>query len=332
MVTGTRLRGRETRPVVKGSVPVVDTLPVSMRRRAPLLILCLTVLLLSASPGPAHARPARSPEVRTLDRRIRTAEHRIRTWNQRLERWHARIARTAVSVDRLTIRVEGTVPITLEGVTHGFPMRDLQAHRLERAHERLRSVLRDHSARRAQHELDAWSAVLTELQRTRDRLLRHKDRDASAQELDLRGPVTYGSWARAFLAGVSAPACSENLAVVVTWETSESTDAAFNPLATTHDMEGATDFNSVGVKNYRSLRQGLDASRDTLQGGAESYGYAAILSSLQACASADATASAINASAWCRGCAGGTYLTGLLPIVRADYASHAARLIPTGAV
>ncbi len=77
---------------------------------------------------------------------------------------------------------------------------------------------------------------------------------------------------------------------MVTWETSESTDAAFNPLATTHAMEGATDFNSVGVKNYRSLDQGLDAARDTLQGGADSYGYDAILSSLQACATAEATA------------------------------------------
>ena len=47
--------------------------------------------------------------------------------------------------------------------------------------------------------------------------------------------------------------------------------------ATTHAMEGATDFNSVGVKNYRSLDQGLDAARDTLQGGADSYGYEAIL-------------------------------------------------------
>ena len=141
------------------------------------------------------------------------------------------------------------------------------------------------------------------------------------------GPLTYEAWARGFLAHVSAPACSENLVIVVTWETSESTSAAFNPLATTRDMPGATDFNSVGVKNFVSLRQGLDASRDTLQGGAESYGYDAILASLQACAPAETTAAWINASAWCRGCVNGAYITGLLPVVRADYAGHAGRLI-----
>ena len=39
---------------------------------------------------------------------------------------------------------------------------------------------------------------------------------------------------------------------------------------------------------------------------------------------------AINASAWCRGCTSGAYITGLLPIVKANYADHAARLISTG--
>jgi hypothetical protein len=65
--------------------------------------------------------------------------------------------------------------------------------------------------------------------------------------------------------------------------------------------------------------------------GAESYGYGAIVDALRRCASASSTARAINASAWCRGCVGGAYITGLLPIVRASYAEHAARLVATGA-
>jgi hypothetical protein len=306
-----------------------------MRRHAPFPVLCLTVLVLVASPGAAQAHASaqdapRSPELRTLDRKIQTAERRIRTWNHRLERWHDRIARVAMSVDRLTSRSDDGQPVELEGLMHGFPTRELHSHRLEAAHRRLRRVLKDHTARRAQHQLELWSGALDELQRVRERLLRHEGHVAPPEEPAWTGPATYESWARAFLARVGAPDCSENLAIIVTWETSESTDAAFNPLATTHDMDGATDFNSVGVKNYRSLDQGLDASRDTLQGGAESYGYEAIVGSLQACTTAEATAVAINASAWCRGCAGGTYITGLLPIVRADYAAHAARLIPTG--
>ena len=142
-------------------------------------------------------------------------------------------------------------------------------------------------------------------------------------------PVTYEGWAGAFLRRLGAPACGENLLIVVTWETAESTAAAFNPLATTRDMPGATDMNSVGVKDYVSLEQGLDASRDTLLLGAESYLYGAIVERLRACASAEATARAINASAWCRGCVGGAYITGLLPIVRSSYGEHAVRLVST---
>jgi hypothetical protein len=302
-----------------------------MRRVAPLLALFVTALMVIGSPAVSHAGSARSHEVRQVDRRIRTAERRIRTWNRRLERWHERIARMAVAVDRLTERAEGTVLVDLGRGTHGFPRRELASHQLDRAHETLRAVLKDRIARRAVQELAAWSATLSELQREREDLLQPEvDADRHPPSIDRAGPLTYERWARGFLDRVGAPTCSENLLIVVTWETSESTDAVFNPLATTHAMEGATDFNEVGVKNYRSLGQGLDAARDTLRDGAESYGYAAILSSLRACGSAEATAAAINASAWCRGCVGGTYIIGLLPIVRSDYASHAARTISTG--
>jgi hypothetical protein len=80
----------------------------------------------------------------------------------------------------------------------------------------------------------------------------------------------------------------------------------------------------VGVKDYRSVAQGLAASRETLEEGADSYGYGAILSSLRVCDDAEATAWYVNASAWCRACTDGAYLTGLLSAVRADYAAYAA--------
>ncbi len=138
------------------------------------------------------------------------------------------------------------------------------------------------------------------------------------------GTPTAGEWARAFLAEIGAPGCGENRVLVVAWQAQESTEARFNPLATTHAMPGATDFNSVGVKNYRSVAQGLAAARETLEEGADSYGYQPILASLRACNDAEATAWYVNASAWCRGCTDGAYLTALLSAVRADYASYAA--------
>jgi hypothetical protein len=139
------------------------------------------------------------------------------------------------------------------------------------------------------------------------------------------GTPDAGQWARALLTEIGAPDCAENRVLVIAWQAQESTEARFNPLATSHDMVGATDFNAVGVKNYRSVGQGLDATRETLEGGSSSYGYEEILSSLRACSDAEATAWFVNASAWCRGCTGGGYLTALLPVVRADLATYAAR-------
>jgi hypothetical protein len=37
------------------------------------------------------------------------------------------------------------------------------------------------------------------------------------------------------------------------------------------------------------------------------------------------TAGAIRASAWCRGCSLGAYVTGLIPIVRAYFATYAVK-------
>jgi peptidoglycan hydrolase CwlO-like protein len=129
------------------------------------------------------------------------------------------------------------------------------------------------------------------------------------------GALPFGDWADRFLGHLGAPTCRDNRVVVVAWQANEFTQARWNPLATTHAMPGSTSFNTVGVQNYRSLTQGVRASEQTLSGGAVSFGYAAILDDLHVCASAMTTAEAINASAWCRGCSSGSYVTELIPIV-----------------
>jgi hypothetical protein len=306
-----------------------------MRRPGSFVIAVLTAgLLMSGVFAVAPSRHAgaaeRTSEIRSLDRRIRDADRHIRTWNRRLDRWQRRVAHAAVSVQRLTERMEERPSAMFEPIvlSRHNPRSSLPRFRLEQAHRHLRQVLHDAEARNAQQQLAAWASYLADLQRARRGLVRSLRDPASPDTGILPGqPITYGIWAHAFLARIEAPACEENLVIVVTWETAESTEAEYNPLATTHAMEGATDFNSTGVKNYVSLSQGLDASRDTLEQGAESYGYGAILDALRACATAEATATAINASAWCRGCVGGVYVTALLPIVRADYRGHASRLI-----
>ncbi len=135
--------------------------------------------------------------------------------------------------------------------------------------------------------------------------------------------VSYGDWARSFLTTVGAPACQNNLTTLVAWQAAEYTQAAWNPLATTYPMDGAGTFNGVGVRNYVSLQQGLQASALTLRTGSPSYGYDWILYRLATCANPSVTAAAINASMWCHGCAGGAYVTGLIPRVEAAYDLYA---------
>jgi peptidoglycan hydrolase CwlO-like protein len=138
------------------------------------------------------------------------------------------------------------------------------------------------------------------------------------------GALPFGDWAERFLRYLDAPTCRDNLIVVMAWQANEFTQARWNPLATTHRMKRSTSFNEVGVQNYVSLTQGLRASAGTLTGGAESYGYQAILDALRRCVAAKATAEAIRASAWCRGCSNGAYVTGLIPVVRAYFDRYVA--------
>jgi peptidoglycan hydrolase CwlO-like protein len=139
------------------------------------------------------------------------------------------------------------------------------------------------------------------------------------------GALPFGDWAQRFLAHIGAPTCRHNVVVVVAWQANEFTQARCNPLATTHRMAGSTGFNDVGVQNYVSLTQGLRASAETLTGGATSFGYRAILDALGRCDGAMTTAEAIRASAWCRGCSNGSYVTGLLPMVQAYFSRYVTR-------
>ncbi|MEO8476910.1 MAG: hypothetical protein ABI572_07640 [Actinomycetota bacterium] len=300
-----------------------------MRRVSVLFAVLIALLPALVGRSPASAYDITdSPEIQAMEGRISDAMAEVDRWNHRLATWQSEIVKASAVVQRLTYVADSDEHGTgsLDVLSRGLRRTDVLEYRLALAHEDLRRVLHDPEARNGQQQVEAWTAYVNELIAARDTMIRKAKRGFSFAPGE---PVTYEAWASGFLNRLGAPRCDENLLIVVAWETSESTAAAFNPLATTHAMEGATDMNSVGVKNYVSLDQGLDASRDTLTGGAESYGYGSIVDSLRACAPAEATAAAINASAWCRGCTDGMYLTGLLPLVRDAYADHAARLIST---
>jgi peptidoglycan hydrolase CwlO-like protein len=211
---------------------------------------------------------------------------------------------------------------------------DIEAADLKRLRSQqlqLVAQLSSERAAKAQAIADQQAALAT-LERTKTEIVTliaklHKQLRAAALAAvgtAFQGPghIAYGAWAGLFLRTVGAPECRSNTIALVAWQYSEFTQAEWNPLADTLTMPGSTTFNSVGVQNYVSLDQGLQAIRSTLTDG-PGLGYEAILSMLAGCSDPVSTARAINASMWCRGCAGGQYVVNDIPKVEADYTLYA---------
>jgi hypothetical protein len=86
------------------------------------------------------------------------------------------------------------------------------------------------------------------------------------------------NWDGRLLAVVGAdPGYQQGRRLLGAWATAEGGTAKWNPLNTTYGLPGATDYNSVGVKNYRRPTEGVCATALTLVNG---Y-YPHILAALQ---------------------------------------------------
>ena len=174
-----------------------------------------------------------------------------------------------------------------------------EARRLERAVEDERR-----QAVAAQGEIDAQRAAMDQMIAERTGLLKDVvaqiKKILSAPELLMKagGKVTQITWAQAFLKRLGMPMTADNVAAMVAWEMAEGghwyNTAYFNPLNTTQSMPGATVFNSVGVKAYKSWAQGLEATVITINNG---Y-YGSILAALKAGNDGQAVAAAVAASPW----------------------------------
>lgn len=170
----------------------------------------------------------------------------------------------------------------------------------------------------------ARDEAIATVQRLEGRLFGVGGLDLSGVGAALHGEqrVTYGRWAELFLRMFGAPVCRSNLVVVVAWQAAEGTQAAWNPLATTHRMPGSTSFNSVGVQDFVSLEQGLLGTKETIENGWDMYRYGAIVRALQGCSDPVVTALAINASSWCPGCVSGQYVLNVVPRVDEDLEAY----------
>ena len=296
-------------------------------RRAPVALLTVLLLMVPLTDASAAPGSGTSSAVARLDRRIHDGVGNLRGWHAWLTRWSDEVdaAERAAWVRSTQIRL---LPISHEGSgvlrpgSTGQLTAAASALRASRVH--LERVLNDPEAKVALQQAFAWEDYLAALRSARHDLLAGGSGSAVAIP---GGPLTYDVWARLLLRRIGAPACGEDRIAVVAWESAESTAAAFNPLATTRAAPNASAMNGVGVRNYASLGDGLWATVDTLASGAP--GYTDIVDALQACAPAALTVDAINASAWCAGCANGTYVADLVDRVRSDYPGFAGRLIAT---
>lgn len=106
--------------------------------------------------------------------------------------------------------------------------------------------------------------------------------------------VTRGLFARELLRELSAPKTQKNMVALLAWMAGENTKARNNPLATTRPYPRATNYNSVGVKHYATLRDGITATVETLN----KPFYDKIRAALRRGTSVHAVERAIVASLW----------------------------------
>jgi hypothetical protein len=111
------------------------------------------------------------------------------------------------------------------------------------------------------------------------------------------GGVDPNKWAHDFLTALGKPTTAQNVRAIVAWQQAESGGGggAFNPLNTTQGgFTGETNLNSVGVKNYQSYQDGIDANVKVINNG---Y-YGPILAALDQGNNAMAVAQAVTQTPW----------------------------------
>ncbi len=131
--------------------------------------------------------------------------------------------------------------------------------------------------------------------------------------------MTFETYARALCTKMGWSQSLNNIDVIVAWEAAEGSQAQFNPLDTEEGGQpGESDYNSVGVKNYPTLDEGLQAVYDTLTNGL----YANVLNCFARSEVAQTTTAAIDQCPW-----GTRNVTEVLTLVQAQRTDYYTRPI-----
>jgi hypothetical protein len=108
--------------------------------------------------------------------------------------------------------------------------------------------------------------------------------------------MTRGDFAKRITMGLGAKVTLHNRRAWASQMQAEGGSAKNNPFNTTMPMPGATNFNSVGVKNYVNAEQGIQATIKTLK--EDGHGYEKIRQLLRANGTAVQIVTAIGRSDW----------------------------------
>jgi hypothetical protein len=108
--------------------------------------------------------------------------------------------------------------------------------------------------------------------------------------------MTRRKYAVEVLTDLHAPITEHTMRAMMAWMVAEGGSAKFNPLNTTLPMQNSTRYNSVGVQNYQTAEEGVEATVRTLK--EDGHGYHRIRRRLRLNAPAWAVVDAIIESDW----------------------------------
>jgi hypothetical protein len=97
---------------------------------------------------------------------------------------------------------------------------------------------------------------------------------------------------------LGAEPTKSNMLFMYAWRQAEGGSAKNNPFNTTQKMEGATNYNKIGVKNYRTPEDGIQATCKTLTNGRNKYGYDKIIDGLKNDVGLSKLSDAVVSSKW----------------------------------
>ena len=103
---------------------------------------------------------------------------------------------------------------------------------------------------------------------------------------------------KSILKCLGAEPTKSNMFFMYAWRQAEGGGAKNNPFNTTLKIPGATNYNSVGVKNYRTSEDGIQATCKTLINGRDKYGYGKIIDGLKNNIGLSKLSDAVVSSKW----------------------------------